>query len=73
MMQHTYCTDISPSEAQPGDLTFFSDASHVGIVVGRSESGGILVAHCSSGQTNVVMTEFTATGFNALGRPDVFN
>ena len=31
-MQHNYCTDISWSDAQPGDLVFYPDNSHVGIV-----------------------------------------
>lgn len=26
----------------------------------------------SSGQNNVVVTEFAASGFTALGRPDIF-
>ncbi len=73
IMQHTYCTDIDWSEAQPGDLAFFPDDSHIGIVVGLSESGGILVAHCSSGQNNVVVTDCAASGFTAIGRPDVFD
>ncbi len=32
--QHSYSTPISWSEAQPGDLVFYSDDSHVGIVCG---------------------------------------
>lgn len=72
IMQHTYCTDIPWSAAQPGDIALISDASHVGLVVGRSADGGILVCHCSSGQNNVVITDCAATGFTAIGRPDVF-
>lgn len=71
--QHTYCTDISWDEAQPGDLAFFSDDSHVGIVVSRSDTDGILVAHCSSGHNNVVVTDCAASGFTAIGRPDIFD
>lgn len=71
-MQHQYCTNIPWSEAQPGDLAFFPDNSHVGIVVGRDADGNILVCHCSSGRNNVVVTECRATGFTAIGRPDVF-
>ena len=40
-MQHSYCTDISWSDAQPGDLVFFQGTmgavegiTHVGIYVG---------------------------------------
>ena len=34
---------------------------------------GLLVCHCSSGQNNVVVTEFAASGFTDLGRPDSFS
>ena len=70
--QHSYCTLVSQTEAQPGDLAFYPDDSHVGIVVGRSGDGKLLVCHCSSGQNNVVVTEFAASGFTVLGRPDAF-
>lgn len=70
--QHSYCTPVSQAEAQPGDLAFYPDDSHVGIVVGWREDGKLLVCHCSSGQNNVVVTEFAASGFTDLGRPDIF-
>lgn len=70
--QHTYCTNISQSEAQPGDLAFYPDDSHVGIIVGRNAAGKVLVCHCSSGSNNVVVTEFSISGFTAVGRPDIF-
>ena len=70
--QHSYCTPVSQADAQPGDLAFFPVDSHVGIVVGRREDGKLLICHCSSGQNNVVVTEFAASGFTALGRPDIF-
>lgn len=70
--QHSYCTPVSQADAQPGDLAFYLDDSHVGIVVGRREDGKLLICHCSSGQNNVVVTEFAASGFTALGRPDIF-
>lgn len=70
--QHSYCTPVSQADAQPGDLAFYPDDSHVGIVVGRREDGKLLICHCSSGQNNVVVTEFAASGFTALGRPDIF-
>ena len=70
--QHSYCTPVSQAEAQPGDLAFYPDDSHVGIVVGQREDGKLLVCHCSSGQNNVVVTEFTASGFTNLGKPDIF-
>lgn len=59
------CTRISWSAAQPGDLAFLSDLSHVGIVAGRDTSGNILVIHCSSGANNVVITTNSIFGFAA--------
>ena len=70
--QHSYCTPVSQAEAQPGDLAFYPDDSHVCIVVGRRGDGKLLVCHCSSGQNNVVVTEFSASSFTDLGRPDIF-
>lgn len=71
--QHTYCTNITQAEAQPGDLAFYPDDSHVGIIVGRNAAGKLLACHCSSGRNNVVVTEFSASGFTAVGRPDIFD
>lgn len=65
--QHTYCTSISWDEAQPGDLVFYPDDEHVGIVCGRDESGGLLVIHCASGANNVVITGIS--GFTSVARP----
>lgn len=65
--QHRYCTNISWSDAQPGDLVFYPDDSHVGIVGGWDESGNILIIHCASGHNNVVITG--KTGFTSVGRP----
>ena len=61
------------SAAQPGDLAFYPDDSHIGIIVGRNEAGKLLVCHCASGQNNVVITEFSVSGFTAVGRPDIFD
>ena len=66
-MQHSYCTDISWSSAQPGDLVFYPDNSHVGIVGGVDEDGNILIVHCASGYNNVVITG--KEGFTSIGRP----
>lgn len=65
--QHTYCDPISWDEAQPGDLVFYPDDEHVGIVCGRDESGGLLVIHCASGANNVVITGIS--GFTSVARP----
>ena len=59
--QHACCTPIPQAEAQPGDLAFYPDDSHVGIVVGRRGDGKLLICHCSSGQNNVVVTVFAAS------------
>lgn len=59
------CTRISWDSAQPGDLAFLSDLSHVGIVAGKDENGNILVIHCSSGANNVVITTNSIFGFVA--------
>ena len=70
MMQHTYCTDIAWDEAQIGDLAFYPDDEHVGIVAGWDESGNILIVHCASGYNNVVIT--AKEGFTSVSRPDIF-
>lgn len=59
------CSRIAWSAAQPGDLAFLSDLSHVGIVAGKDESGNILVIHCASGANNVVITSNSIFGFAA--------
>lgn len=69
--QHTYCDPISWGEAQPGDLVFYPDDEHVGIVCGRDEGGGLLVIHCSSGANNVVITG--TSGFTSVARPRYFS
>ena len=66
-MQHNYCTDISWSDVQPGDLVFYPDNSHVGIVGGRDANGELLIIHCASGYNNVVITG--KEGFTSIGRP----
>ena len=68
-MQHSYCTPISWSEALPGDLVFYADDSHVGIVAGYDESGNILIVHCTpSGGVVITGREY----FSAIGRPAYF-
>ena len=69
-MQHNYCTDISWSAAQPGDLVFYPDNSHVGIVGGRNANGELLIIHCASGYNNVVITGLE--GFTSIGRPQYY-
>ena len=69
--QHSYCTNISWSDAQPGDLVFYPDDSHVGIVGGKDADGNLLIVHCSSGANGVVITG--SAGFTTVARPDYFS
>ena len=61
------CSRISWESVQAGDLAFYGDLSHVGIVAGKDAAGNILVIHCSSGNNNVVIT--TNGGFGFAARP----
>lgn len=70
-MQHSYCTDISWEDARPGDLVFYPDNSHVGIVGGRDANGELLIIHCASGYNNVVITG--KEGFASIGRPQYYS
>ena len=66
-MQHYYCCSISWSEALPGDLVFYPENSHVGIVGGRDNNGNLLIIHCASSQNGTVITGLG--GFTSIGRP----
>ena len=68
--QHSYCTNISWSDAQPGDLVFYPADVHVGIVGGRDADGNLLIVHCSGGANGVVITG--SAGFTTVARPDCF-
>ena len=68
--QHGYCTNLAWSDALPGDLVFYADDSHVGIVCGYDSVGNLLVIHCSGGQNGVVVTG--REGFAVAARPDLF-
>lgn len=69
-VQHSYCTPIAWSDAQPGDLAFYPGDSHVGIVCGFDSGGNIMIIHCASGANNVVVTG--KIGFTSIGRPEYF-
>lgn len=64
--QYGKCARISWDEALPGDLVFYPDLGHVGVIVGIDENGNLLVAHCASSQNNVVVTG--VQGFTKIGR-----
>ena len=68
--QHSYCTAISWPEANPGDLVFYPDDSHVGMVCGFDSRGNVQIIHCAAGYNNVVVTG--KSGFTHIGRPDYF-
>lgn len=67
--QHSYCTPIAWSDAQPGDLVFYPGDSHVGIVCGFDSGGNIMIIHCASGANNVVVTG--KIGFTSIGSPSI--
>ena len=69
--QHSYCANIAWSDAQPGDLVFYPDDSHVGIVGGKDADGNLLIVHCSGGANGVVITG--SAGFTTVARPDRFH
>ena len=69
VMQREYCEEISWSEAQPGDLVFYADNSHVGIVGGWNEDGNILIIHCSGSHNNVAISGMA--GFGVSLRPNI--
>lgn len=68
--QHAYCANISWDEAQIGDLAFYPDDSHVGIVCGFDENGDVLIVHCASGYNSVVITG--KEGFTMLAAPECY-
>lgn len=66
-MQHSCCTPVRWEDAQIGDLAFYPDDEHVGIVAGWDKDGNIQIVHCASSYNNVVITG--KEGFVAVGRP----
>ena len=66
--QNGNCTRIDWSNAQAGDLAFYNDLSHVGIVAGRDTSGNVLIIHCNSGANNVSISSIS--GFGYAARPN---
>ncbi len=70
--QRDASVQISASAVQAGDLCFLSSYSHVGIVVGKDESGNILVFHCSSSANNVVVSTASSVGFTIFRRPNCY-
>lgn len=74
LSQYAACTSVNWDSAQPGDLAFYSDLSHVGIVVGK-ENGNLLIANCNAGQNNVGITGVfgsNSSSYYIIGRPKLF-
>ena len=69
--QYALCAPICWEDAQPGDLLFFPDLSHVGVVLGRDGAGELWVVHCSYSLGGVVVTPATV-GFALYGTPGIF-
>ena len=65
--QHSYCEPIDWSQALPGDLVFYPEDSHVGIVGGWDEDGQLRIIHCASSYNNTVITGLE--GFTSIARP----
>ena len=71
--QYARCRPVDPGEVQSGDLAFFPDLSHVGIVAGRAADGTLLILHCSHSLGGVVLTSDGMTaGFTLFGTPDYY-
>ena len=70
--QHSCCDAIAWNDAQPGDLVFYPNCEHVGIVV-KNDAGTLTVIHCASGYNNIVIAEHTqGGGFAFVGKPLVY-
>lgn len=68
--QHSYCTETTWAEAEPGDLVFYAGDEHIGIVCGFDDAGEVLVIHCASGANNVVVTG--KSGFVSIAKPVLY-
>jgi cell wall-associated NlpC family hydrolase len=75
--QWAHSEAIGWDEGRPGDLAFYCapgqrQYNHVGVIVAVDEDGSYLVAHCSSMQDGVVVTDGWSTGFRYLRRTAFF-
>lgn len=67
--QYTLCAPVETP--RPGDLAFFPDLSHVGIILGRDGEGVLWAVHCSASLGGVVVTP-VSVGFTLYGCPSFF-
>lgn len=65
-----YAKSMPTEKPCPGDLAFFPDLSHVGIVVGRDKEEVLWIVHCSFSQGGVVVTP-ASFGFTLFGTPSI--
>lgn len=65
-------TETTWEEAKPGDIALFPDDSHVALVVGRDESGNVLVVHCSYSLNTVAVSPARSFGFTKVGTPNIY-
>lgn len=70
-VREQYARSSPTLEPRPGDLAFYPDLSHVGVVLGRDRAGVIWVVHCSYSQGGVVVTP-GSVGFIMYGTPEIF-
>ncbi|HML67863.1 MAG TPA: CHAP domain-containing protein [Clostridia bacterium] len=75
--QWAHSEAIGWDEGKPGDLAFYCapgerQYNHVGVIVAVDDDGSYLIAHCSSVQDGVVVTDGWSTGFRYLRRPAFF-
>ena len=75
--QWAHSQAIGWDEGKPGDLAFYcapgqQQYNHVGVIVAVDNDGSYLIAHCSSLQDGVVVTDGWSTGFRYLRRPAFF-
>lgn len=68
---NNWCSHISWSDAKPGDLVFFADLSHVGVVAGKGSDGTMIIIHCSVGAGGVTIGSYRQdnNAFCLVGRP----
>ena len=66
-----YALCVPAVNPRPGDLAFFPDLSHVGVVLGWDKEGTLWVVHCSASLGGVVVTP-ASVGFSLYGCPAFF-
>ncbi len=70
---NNWCSYAEWHNAIPGDLVFFTDLSHVGIVAAKNDDGTLTVIHCST-NGGVIIGNYSqhSAEFFLIGRPSNF-